>query len=414
MKKTLINPLRFFIVALASLLMNGCDKKASFPIPEFPEFYGSVSILQAGNNMGGTLVIGSDTTFMFNIVTVGDHSEGHSSDIHVTIDAMTNLVDSFNNKNQKNYAILPKTNYEILGGDAVIKKGESASNMISLKVNTDGFTKEMEYLIPIGITKMDNTDFVINSKKKTIFIIIKVERPVLGKMILNLKNIGDNPFACFKFQENLITVGYSSGDGVMNKYKYNGTTFNPAERVTNTFISDYNYAGFNGFVPISSRYIIIRYSSGELYGLDGSQINNNSVSFTNNVGAFNGGFNIFDLLFTYKGSLFGRLGGTINGYPVDTTGNGVLSLVGGTGLGSGWESYSQIVSYKNGILCTTPDGDLYYYPISDAFTVSAKTKVGSGWNKYKKIVSFGDDLLGIDTNNDVYVFKFDIDKQWDL
>lgn len=416
MKRIAINHFSFFMAVLTLVLINGCDKNASFSIPEFPEFYGSIFIPQAADNMGGTLVIGNDTTFSFGATAIGDHSEGHARDIHVTIEAMPQLVDSFNTKNGTDYNVMPQANYAISGGDAVIKMGESKSNEVSLKINTTGFTKANTYLLPAGITKMDDSNFVINSKSRIIYFIIKVEKPELRKMVLNLENIGDNPFACFKFQDNLITVSYGSGDGVVRKYKYNEgeDKFDPLERVTNTFISDYSYASFNGFIPISFRYIIIRHSSGDLYGLDGNQINDNSVSFTNSISAFNGGFNIFDLLFPYKGSLFGRSGGSINGYPVDTTGNGVLSLVGGTGLGSGWEIYSQIVPYTNGILCMTPGGDLYYYPVSDAFVVSAPTKVGSGWNKYKRIVPFGDDLLGIDANNDVYRYSFNVNDEWDI
>jgi hypothetical protein len=158
-----------------------------------------------------------------------------------------------------------------------------------------------------------------------------------------------------------------------------------------------------------------------LMGMNGTNIGNNNFSYSSNANAISSGFSVFNLLVGHKGSVLARGNsasgysspGVFNRYLVDTS-SANLTLAGQADLGGGWDAYTQIISYEDGILCMTATGDLYFYPISDAFVVSPKEKVGSGWNKFKAITSFGSDLLGIDSDNDVYRFKFDVNKQWDL
>jgi hypothetical protein len=54
--------------------------------------------------------------------------------------------------------------------------------------------------------------------------------------------------------------------------------------------------------------------------------------------------------------------GVFNRYLIDTS-SANLTLAGQTGLGAGWNAYTQIISYEDGILCMTATGDLYFYPI---------------------------------------------------
>ncbi|MEO9022679.1 MAG: DUF1735 domain-containing protein [Ginsengibacter sp.] len=421
MKRITVNYFCFLIAGLAFVLINGCNKKDSLPIPEFPDFYGSISIPQAANSpVNASLLIGGgDTSFQFQVLAVGDHSEGHDRDINVTIQAMPQLVDSFNAKNNTNYTIMPQGSYELDSGNAVIKAQKSQSNNVTLKLSPKNITGGNTYLLPVGITAMDNPAFVINSMSKTLFFIVKVSDHS-AKMVLQLENIGDNPFSCFKMGNNLITFSYGTGDGVMRKYSYDSSAvkFSPGAVITNTFISSYNYASFSAFIPISSSYIIIRYSGDGLYGLDANNIDNNSVSFTNSISAFAFGYTGYDRMIPYKGSILGLTlasNGLLDNHIVDTATAGVLSVSGqGPDLGSGWGIYSQIIPYTDGLLCVTSSGDLYYYPVSTDFKVSPAKKVGTGWNKYKKIVPFGNDLLGIDANNVVYRYSFNINEEWDI
>lgn len=421
MKRITVNPFCFLIAGLAFVLINGCNKSDSLTIPEFPEFYGSISIPQAANNLVNLplLIGGGDTSFQFQVLAVGDHSEGHNKDINVTIQAMPQLVDSFNAKNNTNYIIMPQGSYELDSGDAVIKAQESQSNDVTLKLSPNNVTGGNTYLLPVGITAMDNPAFVINSMSKTLFFIVKVSDHS-AKMVLQLENIDNNPFSCFKLGNNLITVSYGTGDGVMRKYSYNSSAvkFNPGEVIGNASIPGYNYASFNAFIPISSSNIIIRYSGDGLYGLDANNIDNNSVSFTNSIGAFAFGYTGYDMMIPYKGSIIGlsiASNGLLDNHIVDTSTAGVLSVSGqGPDLGSGWGIYSQIIPYADGLLCVTSAGDLYYYPVSTDFKVSTAKRIGTGWDKYKKMVSFGNDLLGIDANNDVYHYSFNVNEEWDL
>jgi hypothetical protein len=421
MKRITINPFRFLIAALAFVLINGCNKNDSLTIPKFPDFYGSISIPQAGNNPVNVplLIGGGDTSIQFYALAAGDHSEGHDKDINVSIQAMPQLVDSFNAKNNTNYTIMPQGSYELDSGNAVIKVQKSQSNDVTLKLSAKNITGGNTFVLPVGITTMDNPAFVINSMSKTLFFIVRVSDHS-AKKVLQLKNIGNNPFSCFKIGNNLITFSYGTGDGVMRKYSYDSSAvkFNPNEIIGNTSISGYNYASFNAFIPISRSYIIIRYSGDGLYGLDANKIDNNSVSFTNSIGTFAFGYAGYDMMIPYNGSILGlsvASNGLLDNHIVDTATAGVLSISGtGPNLGSGWGIYSQIVPYTDGLLCVTSAGDLYYFPVSADFKVSAAKKIGTGWNKYKKIVPFGDDLLGIDANNDVYHYSFNVNDEWDI
>jgi hypothetical protein len=72
----------------------------------------------------------------------------------------------------------------------------------------------------VGISSMDDSNFVINSQSDIIYFIIKVDRLPLGKKVLHLENTGNNPLACFQFKGNLMAFS----QGTLNKYVYNAAT----------------------------------------------------------------------------------------------------------------------------------------------------------------------------------------------
>jgi len=421
MKRIKINAFNFVIAAFAFVSINGCSKSDSLTIPKFADFYGSISIPQADKNPINIplLIGGRDTSLQFYALAAGENSEGHIKDIRVDIQSMPHLVDSFNTKNNTSYALLPQGSYQLDSGYVVIRAQKSQSNSVTLKLTATNVTGGKTYLLPVGITAIDNPDFVINSMSKTIFFIVKISDHS-AKKVVQLENVNDNPFSCFKMGNNLITVSFGTGDGVMRKYSYDSSfiKFNTSQTVGNTSIPGYSYKTFNAFIPISSSYIIIRYIGDGLYGLDANNIDNNSVSFTNSIGVFAVGYTGYDMMIPYKGSILGlslASGGLLDNHIVDTSAVNVLAISGvGPDLGSGWGIYSQIVPYLNGLLCVTSSGDLYYYTVSNSFTISAAKKIGTGWNKYKKIVAFGENLLGIDASNDVYRYLFNVNEAWDI
>ncbi|MEU5088345.1 VCBS repeat-containing protein [Streptomyces sp. NPDC021356] len=116
---------------------------------------------------------------------------------------------------------------------------------------------------------------------------------------------------------------------------------------------------------------------------------------------------------TYSGDL----------YLYQGTGNGSSPFRARVLVGGGWSMFDQLVGVgdinKDGIgdvVARTPSGDLYFYAGKGSATapLAARTKIGSGWNTYNQIIAAGDwngdglgDLLGRTASGDLYYYYAD-------
>jgi hypothetical protein len=90
-----------------------------------------------------------------------------SQDITVTFKTDPSLVDNYNLVNNTSYTLLPAASYTIPGLTAVIKAGQTISDVLPVNVTTTNLDKSMKYILPVSINNVSSG--YIDSSLKTIY-----------------------------------------------------------------------------------------------------------------------------------------------------------------------------------------------------------------------------------------------------
>lgn len=406
MKKTVNKSLGLAGVLLALSVMGGCGKMVLHDVLD-KENYANLYIPQANTtpNYKNLLIKDGEQTISFSVYLGG--VDNPVQDISVNVGFMPEMVDDFNSKNGTDYQVMPQGSYEFVNNDAVIVKGQPQSSPITIKVEAQGYMDAFTpYLLPVGITEVSDGT-ALNPKLSTVYFLITGSFEPGNVPRENVLQLADGkPRSIFNYYGNLIT---QSEAGAISLYPFleEEGKFGPGE-VINT-----GWEAFDVVLPFADRWIV---RWGSWTGGNNGFLNSYSVAADGTIaglvgGWFAGGFQIFDMIIPYRGSLLCRLpDGEIRRYPIDQ--NYIFGTM--SSLGTGWSVFTQIIPYKNTLLCIDNAGDMWEYPITADGVVSPRRQVGSGWDSYRKIIPYGDDLLGIDENNAVYLYKFNPAGFWAL
>ncbi|MDV5146268.1 VCBS repeat-containing protein [Streptomyces sp. SBC-4] len=169
-----------------------------------------------------------------------------------------------------------------------------------------------------------------------------------------------------------------------------------------------NYSHLSSMNPDASSDVALVWPDGELW------IEGNAIGY--GWGAYNTLVGPGDLSGDGKGDLLARdRSGVLYLYKGNGKGD---ALSGRVRVGSGWGAYNKILGAgdytgdgRTDLLARTTGGVLYLYPGTGNATTPFKPRVniGSGWNTYKQLVAPGDinadgkaDLLGVTSGGDLY------------
>jgi hypothetical protein len=391
--------MKLYIAATLLLLTCLACKKASFDVPDAGQ-YTRLYMPQAQNTPNIQTLFIRDTaqTIFFNAYCGGPY--GVPGNIKVDFEAAPDLVDSFNTANETNYLPMPDGSYTI-ETEGTIDPSTKSTGSLQLKINTKGVIDVFKpYLLPVRIK--DNTGGVhVNNELRTSFFLITASYAPGQVPREHLLKIESDTLPVFQWgtgSTTALVVRHTDN----NLYRY---PYNPAD---GTFAASQligvgwgNVDIFMPFVnpPNNDRWICRNKKDAGIYHY-----------LVTPTGGFTGqaqtgwGWNGFDILVGYRGSVYSRdrASGIMTRWPyaIDFSA-GVKSMEGN------WAAYTQIVPFKNSLLGTHPNGDLYEHQVSADGKLGSVRRVGTGWDMYKKIFQFENDLCGVDANGDIWRYKFD-------
>ncbi len=389
----------------ACMLINGCTSEMIDVLDK--EKYTNLYIPQATQspNLKSIYMREEEQTLSFSVYYGG--ASDPVNDIRVNVDFAPELVNDFNAEKGTDYRAMPVGSYAFETSGATIASGQPHSSTIVVKVKSLGYIDPfVPYLLPVRITDVSDGTALHPELSTAYFVIAGSFEPgnVPTEKVLQLE--GGPLRSIFKYYNNLIT---QSEAGAIRLYPYleEDGSFGPGG-VINT-----GWDAFDTVLPFADRWIV---RWGSWTGGNNGFLNSYSVAQDGAIaglvgGWFSGGFQVFDLIVPYRGSLLCRFPtGELRRYPIDANYNfGAM-----TTLGTGWHAFTQIIPYKNTLLCIDVTGNMWEYPVSAEGVVSARRQVGSGWDMYRQVVPFGDDLLGIADDDAVYLYQFNPVGFWAL
>ncbi|TCZ75026.1 DUF1735 domain-containing protein [Flaviaesturariibacter aridisoli] len=172
---------------------------------------------------GSSIVYGlnaanSDTTFALVPVILATSSPAEE-DIHVTLAAAPELVDSFNNFNGTAAQVPTSTMYTILnaGNVVTIPRGSNVG-YLQVKLNPNNFLGQ-DWALAYKIVSVDRPGYVISSNNRTALTLITIKNRYDGAYRLTLRASGWEPFGISSMQGTypglyaMETSGVASVDG---------------------------------------------------------------------------------------------------------------------------------------------------------------------------------------------------------
>lgn len=397
-----------FSTMLLSLFILSCSTN-SIDVEDLSRFH-KLYIVQAGEgHPGHTLDITDSIQTIALSVGLGGISEANT-DILITLDADPDLVYQFNEENQTDYLVMPSGSYEIVDKNVTLKKGAPYSTLFSIALQTKDYIEPgRSYLLPVSITGSDIT-IPINDELKTAFIKITGTYPLGEEPPAKVWELRGRTFIYL-----LVVQGALAGSemNLLDIYEYDHLAgafkYDPVPGLPT--------GGFGVFdiVIASPTGLIARDVNGVYSGVPGSlfeysiDVEGRTLS---GIGITGNGFNAYDLL-TFSANhnaIFGRMtdGSLELIRKVDGMWNGKITV------GSGYDKYTIIEAYQDGLLAMESSGDLWYINIADDGQADEPRQVGSGWNKYSKLMANGDHLLALDFSGIVWQYEFDLRGTWNV
>lgn len=330
----------------------------------------------------------------------------NEQDIKVTFQVLPELVATFNAQKGTSYQSLPAGAYGLDNMDATIPAGELYSDRIKIKLTTQGhLIPGGAYLLPVGI-KAVSGNVPVNESLKVAYFLLVGSYPLGKEPPTQAGEVPDAYVSIFTYY-NFLSLVQSDGGGRLRSFSFNSQTgrFPTAE--------SYSDGGWNYFslvMPYDNRYVA-REPNGALRTYSISS----ATGLASNMIPIGTGFNVYNLMTTsiVHKVIFGRnVNGELMAYPY-TSGN-IISHDQAINLGTGWNDYTKIIGYADGLLALDSAGELWYFAIKADKTLADKKLVGKGWNIYKDLIAFGTDLLALDNNRILWQYKFNIGAVWEL
>jgi hypothetical protein len=331
--------------------------------------------------------------------------------INVTFSVNPALVDSFNLANGTAYSVLPDSFYQLDKTTAIIPAGSFSSDLIDVKIiTTEDFPAFTPFLLPVTIS---TSDAKLNETLETIYYLITASYAP-GKIPRErLFQLPSDYFSIFQFNDGIIEV--TSG-GSLLRFPYDENT-NEFGGVIDLYGGSAGFTIFKEMFPYYS-YFIGFMSNGQLWSYSSPKNPVNGWSEIVGNGMFNSGYNIFDTIIPFEGSMLCRNPANndqITKYDFDKDLN-YIGSVPPPSLGPGW-NFKDIFDYKGTLICIDGSGDMYQYTLGanvNGVISTSRKKVGSGWDMYKTVFAFNDDLIAVDSDNVCWRYNFDPRGFWAL
>lgn len=379
-----------------------CTKNA-IDVEDLSRFH-AIYIIQAGEGYDRHIL---DITDSIQTIALSAGLGGKSrtgADIQITVAAYPDLVDRYNEEHLTNYQVMPAGSYEIESNRVVIGKGKPYSTPLNIKFKTKDYVEPgVSYLLPVGVAEVDAA-IPINEQLRVAYIRITGTYP-LGEepptQVFELS--GRGLISVMALQGALVVV---ESNGLFNVYEYDGLSgkFKQESAIPN--------GGWNIFdlvLPTADGLITRWAGTGDIweYGLNVETRAWNADYQTKGVG-----FGAYDIL-TYSQHLRSIIARKATGElllisKVSSQWTGVAVL------GDGFDTYSMLEAYQNGLLAADNEGDLWFIELSADRTLLAPKLVGTGWNKYSKLIANNNNLLALDFSGKLWQYMFDLRGTWNV
>ncbi|WP_426584175.1 BT_3987 domain-containing protein [Mucilaginibacter sp. R-33] len=161
------------IIAASLVIFQSCRNDVVLP-PQDESSYNQIYMPQAVNGLvSSTLEVKATEQFLVYGANYG--GKGYpGQDIKVSFKADTALVASYNTANGTSYQVLPRQSYNFSATEAILKKGELATQPLKVTIQTTGnnaIPMFVNYLLPVTIS----ADFKINQKLRTTYFLVSSE-----------------------------------------------------------------------------------------------------------------------------------------------------------------------------------------------------------------------------------------------
>lgn len=206
--KSLVN--KFLPASILGLLLLGSCAKENFPDDEvdlksYNQLYLVQSSLSGSGNINYQLYVNSvnpDTSFSVYNVNIGGGTVAEQ-DIAVKFEALgQDYVDAYNKTKGTSFSLLPSANYRIVN-DTVIKKGNSSTGNLPIKINMPTLEKGVQYLLPIQFSSGDQS-IEIDHQRRIAYFIFKATVEPSGQLIGNIPLANDPRTRIIDFFEDIL------------------------------------------------------------------------------------------------------------------------------------------------------------------------------------------------------------------
>lgn len=320
-----------------------------------------------------------------------------TKDIKVSFSVDASKVAEYNEKNGTNYKLFPESGFSLQTTEAAIKARERSTPTLYGKVTSGDHLDLFEnYLLPITM----KADADVNEEFTTVYFLFPVSYPageVPRELVANLganwgKFITNAAGGSLLRHDHANDIWIHKPDG---EGKFNSTP----ERI------GVDWRDSESFYLVNDQSMVVRnhpYWAG-LFRFSVNPVNHALDPY----GAWET-FWLGDFWDQYVMIPFGE-------YMLTVQSDGVLRRqnmythpnASKIEMGSGFNGFKQILSYKNNaLLALDNSGSLYLYPVTSEMTLDARRLVGTGWDLYRQIMVVGDDILGLDLQGQIYRYEF--------
>jgi hypothetical protein len=348
----------------------------------------------------------NDTAFSFGSIRY-DWDKVNQGEITAMLAGGGNeFLEKYNAARNTQHELLPENNYSLNHTSLVIENGKKISEegMFTVK-NIEQLDTSKTYLLPVTIQSLSATANVIpHDLKKTSWWVLSVnipEEPVEIAPPTNVFNVaGRNLISLFVYGNFLVT---HETNGLINLYAYDasGQIFSTTSSSTNG-----GWNVFNTLMPSTTGFIGRWADSGNLWEYTVDQSGFLAGDFQTKGTGFNDYLTITSSVF--HDALFG-IKSTGELYGIKREGTQWTSIA--VKMADGWNQYSNVVAYGNGILATDSNGYLWFFTVNQDLSIDSGVLTGTGWEMFQNLFVFGNNLLTI-IDDQLWMYSFDLDGYW--